>query len=51
MKDIKIFINPMCLAGSGWNFFALHITVLFNQSNDENMYQQFYYCLHYIFYS
>ena len=36
--------------GGGFNFF-LRITILFYNFNDENIYQQFYYCLRYIFYT
>ena len=38
------------LAGGRWIFF-LHIIILFHQCNNKNIYQQFYCCLRYIFYT
>ena len=52
--DIKIFLQ---LGGGGEpdvmvKIFFLHITLLFHQCNDKNIiYQQFYSCLRYIFYT
>ena len=50
MMDIKIFTNG--LDGWRWVDFVLHITILFHQCNNKNiMYQLFYCCLRYIFYT
>ena len=49
MMDIKYFTNGG--ARGLWIFF-LHITILFHQCNHKNIiYQLFYCCLHYIFYT
>ena len=52
MMDIKNFLKGWGggkQAGGRLNFF-IHITILFYQCNDKNIYQQFYCCLRYIFY-
>ena len=60
MTYIKIFTNgapaPFLQmgqgAGQGHVDFFLHITILFHQCNNINIiYQQFYYCLHFRFYT
>ena len=38
-------------AGQGWVDFFLLISILFHQCNNENIYQQFYYYLRFIFYT
>ena len=51
--DIKIFTNGGAegLAGAG-GFYFLHVTILFHQCNNKKIiYQQFYCCLRYIFYT
>ena len=49
MMDIKTFLKEG--QGAWGGMFFLRITILVQQYNDKNIYQQFYCCLRYKFYA